>query len=106
MGEMPFLVIFLYTIDKTAFEIKITSARQSKLTLRLLKEESDSTTDNTIVIPVETIRPTTTGLTPFRKALTPANFIKPDIKDAITKIIIKDGKTTPNVAIIAPNIPP
>ena len=58
-----------------------------------------------IVIAVPNIKPITTGLIPSIKAFTPANLSSPFITDAIINIIIKDGKTTPSVAHIAPKIP-
>ena len=67
---------------------------------------NDKTTLKKIVIPTVTIKPTTIGLTPLKKASTPLNFNKLLINDTIKSIITKDGKTTPSVAKKAPmNLP-
>ena len=54
-----------------AIKTKITRDFQSK-TIEELMLLCDKTTDNKTVIAVEIISPTTTGLTPSKKALTPA----------------------------------
>ena len=57
------------------------------------------------VTDVARIKPIIDGLTPFINAFTPAYFNKPLIRVTIINIIIKDGKTTPNVANKAPKKP-
>lgn len=105
MGETAFLKNFLCNIEDMATIAKITSAFQSKTKLSPT-DFIDVITDSNRVIPVPIISPTTTGLTPPRKAFTPANFISPLTKEAITSIMINDGKTTPSVARTAPQKPP
>ena len=97
--------MILYTKCSTATHKKIVSARQSKLNGAPTTSIAVMT-DKVMVIPVATIKPTTTGLIPVKKAFTPANFSKRFIMVAIKSIIMNEGKTTPKVAKIAPKIPP
>lgn len=59
-----------------------------------------------IPIAVARIIAITHGRTPERKALTPAYFIRFLSTAAIKSIIMKDGRTTPSVAINEPRMPP
>lgn len=54
---------------------------------------------------VPTIRPITVGLIPLITDFTPAYLSKRVKTDAISRIIMKDGNTTPTVATRAPKIP-
>ena len=62
--------------------------------------------DKNVVTAVATINAITHGLIPLKNALTPLYFNKLLINDAISKITIKEVKTTPNVAKNAPNNTP
>ena len=59
-----------------------------------------------IVRAVERIRATTQGRTPERKASTPAYLSKSWMRAAMSRMMKKEGRTTPSVAQSAPSTPP
>ena len=62
--------------------------------------------ESAILMAVAKIIATTQGRTPPRNASTPAYFIRFCSTDAISRMITKDGSTTPSVAHTAPQKPP
>ena len=55
---------------------------------------------------VERMRATTQGRTPERKASTPAYLSRSWMRAAMSRMMKKDGRTTPSVAQNAPSTPP
>ena len=55
---------------------------------------------------VERMRATTQGRTPERKASTPAYLSRSWMRAAMSRMMKKDGRTTPSVAQNAPGTPP
>ena len=68
--------------------------------------ETSSRVLRPIVRAVERIRATTQGRTPERKASTPAYLSKSWMRAAMSRMMKKEGRTTPSVAQSAPSTPP
>ena len=71
-----------------------------------LSAANPTSVESAMLTAVARIIATTQGRTPPRNALTPAYFIKFCSTDAMSRMITKDGSTTPSVAHSAPQKPP
>ena len=71
-----------------------------------LSAANPASVESAMLTAVARIIATTQGRTPPRTALTPAYFIRFCSTDATSRIMTKDGSTTPSVAHSAPQKPP
>ena len=104
IGEIGFLTIYLYNIAVKPTALKIIKLFQLKMNVELIVVKFKIVVKK-IEIEVAIINPIKTGLMPFRTALNAGYLVKFLKKWAINIMIIKHGRTTPNVATIAPKTP-
>ena len=100
---MPFL---LRHSRCSAHKSTNTAMERASGTKSVLRPAKPSSVESAILIAVARIIATTQGRTPPRTALTPAYFIRFCSTDATSRMITKDGSTTPSVAHSAPQKPP
>ena len=105
MGGKAFFFHFLYAKDMLAITKNTHKSFQLK-TNALSKLFTWNTTLKNIVQAVAKIIPTTAGRIPPSVAFTPAHFNNFVKSEAMRRMIINEGKTTPSVARSAPKIPP
>ena len=105
MGDGFFFMIFLKTAATPKMTAKIISPSRSGLGITVTWLSPIKLLKN-MVIAVEMMRPMTQGRIPPRQALTPLYFRKLLIREAMIRIMMKDGRMIPRVAAREPRTTP